>query len=165
MQSVPITTKVVSLNPVHGEVYSIQHLCGKVCQWLATGRWLSPGTPASSTNKTDRHDITEILLKVALNIITITLTLTFTKQTMLLKDSMNKFGIKYWTSNTLYISNFSNMGAPCLWICKKKYDYWWKNTDLQNLTGRLKLLNVLNRAIWLKPGRESHPLCLVWWAI
>jgi hypothetical protein len=28
----------------------------------------SPGTPASSTNKTDRHDITEILLKVALNI-------------------------------------------------------------------------------------------------
>jgi hypothetical protein len=25
MQSVPITTKVVSLNPVHGEVYSIQH--------------------------------------------------------------------------------------------------------------------------------------------
>jgi len=29
----------------------------------------SPGTPVSSTNKTDRHDIAEILLKVALNII------------------------------------------------------------------------------------------------
>ena len=28
-----------------------------------------PGTPISSTNKTDSHDITEILLKVALNII------------------------------------------------------------------------------------------------
>ena len=27
------------------------------------------GTPISSTNKTDRHDITEILLKVALNAI------------------------------------------------------------------------------------------------
>jgi hypothetical protein len=27
------------------------------------------GTPVSSTNKTDRHDITEILLKVALNTI------------------------------------------------------------------------------------------------
>jgi hypothetical protein len=25
VQSVPIPTKVVSLNPVHGEVYSIQH--------------------------------------------------------------------------------------------------------------------------------------------
>jgi len=29
--------------------------------------WLSPVIPVSSTNKTDRHDITEILLKVALN--------------------------------------------------------------------------------------------------
>ena len=47
-------------------------LCDKVCQWLATGRWFSPGTPVSSTNKTDRHDITEILLKVALNTTTLT---------------------------------------------------------------------------------------------
>ena len=30
------------------------------------------GTPASSSNKTDRHDISEILLKVALNILTLT---------------------------------------------------------------------------------------------
>ena len=44
-------------------------LCDKVWQWLATGRWFSPGTPVSSTNKTDHHDITEILLKVALNTI------------------------------------------------------------------------------------------------
>ena len=47
-------------------------LCKKVCQWLATGRWLSLGTPVSPTNKTDRHDITDILLKVALNTITLT---------------------------------------------------------------------------------------------
>jgi hypothetical protein len=33
---------------------------------LAHGRWFSPGTPASSTTKTGRHDIAEILLKVAL---------------------------------------------------------------------------------------------------
>jgi len=38
-------------------------------QWLATGRWYSPGPPVSSTNKTNRHDITEIMLKVALNTI------------------------------------------------------------------------------------------------
>ena len=38
-------------------------LCDKVCQWLATGRWFSPGTSVSSTNKSDRHDITKILLK------------------------------------------------------------------------------------------------------
>jgi hypothetical protein len=32
---------------------------------LAHGRWFSSGTPASSTTKTGRHDIAEILLKVA----------------------------------------------------------------------------------------------------
>ena len=36
----------------------------KVCQWLATGRWFSLGTPVSSTNK--YNIIAEILLKVAL---------------------------------------------------------------------------------------------------
>ena len=40
-----------------------------VCQWLATGQWFSLRTPISTTNKTDRHDITEIFLKVALNTI------------------------------------------------------------------------------------------------
>jgi hypothetical protein len=44
-------------------------LCDKVCQWLATGQWFSPGPSISSTNKTDCHEITEILLKVALNTI------------------------------------------------------------------------------------------------
>jgi hypothetical protein len=34
---------------------------------LAQGRWFSPGTLASSTTKTGRPDIAEILLKVALN--------------------------------------------------------------------------------------------------
>jgi hypothetical protein len=40
-----------------------------------TGQWFSPGTPVSSTNKTDLHDITEILLKVALNTIDLNLNL------------------------------------------------------------------------------------------
>jgi hypothetical protein len=47
----------------------------KVCQWLTAGRWFSHRTPVSSINKTDCHDITEILSKVTLN--TITLTPTF----------------------------------------------------------------------------------------
>ena len=68
MQSVPITTEFVGSNPVHGEVYSIQHYVIKfVSDMHATGRWFSD--PVFSTNKTDRHDITEILLKVALNTI------------------------------------------------------------------------------------------------
>ena len=48
-------------------------LCDKVCQWLATGWWFSLSTPVSSSNKTDSHDITEILLKVALNTINLKL--------------------------------------------------------------------------------------------
>ena len=43
--------------------------CDKVFQWLATGWWFSPGPSVSCTNITDSHDITEILLKVALNTI------------------------------------------------------------------------------------------------
>jgi hypothetical protein len=47
-------------------------LCDKVCQCLATGRCLSLSTQISSNNKTDRHEITEILLKFVLSTITIT---------------------------------------------------------------------------------------------
>ena len=45
------------------------------CTWYdimwysLAGRWFSLGTLVSSTNKTDCHDITEILFKVVLNII------------------------------------------------------------------------------------------------
>jgi len=38
----------------------------EVYQLLAHGRWFSPSTPASSTTKTGRHDIAEMLLKVVL---------------------------------------------------------------------------------------------------
>jgi len=40
------------------------------CQWLTTGQWHSA---VSTTNKDDLHDITELLSKVALNIIALTL--------------------------------------------------------------------------------------------
>ena len=40
-------------------------LCDKVCQWLAAGWLFSPGTTVSPANKTDHHDIAEILLEVA----------------------------------------------------------------------------------------------------
>jgi hypothetical protein len=33
--------------------------------YRGAGRWFSPGPPVSSTNKTDHHDIAEILLKAA----------------------------------------------------------------------------------------------------
>ena len=60
-----MTIDVVSSNLDQCEEY----ICDNVCQWLTTGRWFSPFPPVSSTNKTDRNDITEMLLKVALNTI------------------------------------------------------------------------------------------------
>ena len=55
-------------------LYKLQKRCtrhatasDKVYQLLAHGRWFSMCTPSSSTTKTGRHNIAEILLKVALN--------------------------------------------------------------------------------------------------
>ena len=67
-QCLPTLTLWVLIPPRRGVLDTT--LCDKICQWLATGRWFSPGIPVSSTNKTDRHDIAQILLKVALNTIT-----------------------------------------------------------------------------------------------
>ena len=54
---------------VHGEVYLIQHY---VIKFVSDLRQVL-STPVSSTNKTDRRDIAEISLKVALNTITLIL--------------------------------------------------------------------------------------------
>ena len=43
-------------------------LCDKICQWLAAGRWFSPDY---STNKTDCHDLTKLLLYVVLNTVSL----------------------------------------------------------------------------------------------
>ena len=92
VQSVPITANVVSSNPVRGEVYSIQYyVINFVCDLRQVGSF--PGTPVSSTNKTDRHDITtKILLKVALNIISQTKPL-YTKYNVILSLLISVF---YW---------------------------------------------------------------------
>ena len=66
IQSVPITTKVMRSNPAHDEVYSKQHYVVKYVSDLRQAggflRILRFPPP-----QTDRHDITKILLKVALN--------------------------------------------------------------------------------------------------
>ena len=71
-------------------------LCDTVCQWLTTGRWFSLDTPVSSTNKTYRHDITEILLKVALNTITLSLRLSDFDMYCSGKCLGKIFGRRYW---------------------------------------------------------------------
>ena len=52
----PITTDVVGSN--------------QNCQWFMAGRWFFLGVPVSFTNKPDRHDINEIVLKTALSYMT-----------------------------------------------------------------------------------------------
>ena len=66
-------------------------LCDKVCQCLVTGRWFSPGSLVSSTDKIDLHNITDILLKVVLNTITLTPFLTVATD---LKLSDTEYDIK-----------------------------------------------------------------------
>ena len=63
MQSIPITTKDVCWNATHGEVHSIQHEI-KFVRDMQHVSCLS-GTLVSSINKTDSHNIIEILLKMA----------------------------------------------------------------------------------------------------
>ena len=74
MQSVPITTKVASTNPVHGEVYSIKHYVIKfVSDLRQADGFLRVLLFPSPIKLTAMHNIAEILLKVALNTIALTL--------------------------------------------------------------------------------------------
>ena len=61
-----IITNGVNSNSVHDGVCSIQHF---VIKFVSDLRRFSPGTPVSSTSKTDCHDITDILLRAGLNTI------------------------------------------------------------------------------------------------
>jgi hypothetical protein len=58
-------------NPVHGEIYLIQH---HVIKFVSDLQQVGGFLRISSTNKTDHRDIAEILLKVALNTIHQTIT-------------------------------------------------------------------------------------------
>ena len=71
---------------------------------LAHGRWFSPGTPASSTTKTGRHDIAEILLKVALK---------FPKKSKKKKKNYWKFDIH----------EFKNPRLCLLWANHEHWDF------------------------------------------
>ena len=93
-------------------------LCDKVCQWLATGRWFSPGPPVSSTDKTDRHHITEILLKVALNTI---------KQSN--KHNLIHIFLLLWDMSSPLMFNYT----PCRWVLNIYITTrgWWQLIQLQ----------------------------------
>ena len=83
--------KVVSSNPGYGEVCLIQHYVinfvsdlRKVCVFCRYSD--------TSTNKTDHYDMTEILLKVALNTITLSLRLSFINHYLLFHAILQMIG-------------------------------------------------------------------------
>jgi hypothetical protein len=59
-------SKLNAMVQLHSLSKSNRDRSGIYTKWIARDWRFSPGPPVSSTNKTDRHDITEILLKVAL---------------------------------------------------------------------------------------------------
>ena len=125
----------MSSNPVHSEVYSTI-LCDKVCQWLATGRWFSPGTLVSSTNKTDCQNITEILSRVVLNTI----------------NQPSIFSCKKWCHYHLYMTKWQNL----ITILRRKKGwermFIWSHDLLSSLYNSLHLrpLTFHNSIFFLK---------------
>jgi hypothetical protein len=71
----------------HGKVNSIQHY---MIKFVSDLRQVGGFSSVSSTNKTDRHDITEILLKVALNTINQNLKPDYGTQSVNNKDRRQK---------------------------------------------------------------------------
>ena len=69
MQSVPISSNIVGLNPAHSKVHSMQHYAKM--KFISDLPQVGGLLCVSSSNKTDLHDIIEIMLKVALNTITL----------------------------------------------------------------------------------------------
>jgi hypothetical protein len=89
-------------------------------------RWLSTGTQISSTNKADRHDITEILLKVALNTITLSWIRTH-----------NFIGDRYWSGAAqLKKLRRAEGGAKMFGVFRvKNHDFTPKNRIFSNFRG------------------------------
>jgi hypothetical protein len=73
-----------------------------------THQWFSQGTPVSSTNKTDRNDITEILLKVELNTIDQTKPLMFYYHgdVIIINGTQKTYGKLFMTTIVVTIFSF-----------------------------------------------------------
>jgi hypothetical protein len=48
------------------------------------------------------------------------------------KDAINEFGIKYWTSNPVWVK-FQEHGSSFYVNIEEKYDYWWTKYGLEKI--------------------------------
>jgi hypothetical protein len=69
MPVVPVIKCILLLQEIHKKKIMYTEAGHYIITLIVDYEWFSLGPPVYSTNKTDRHDITEILLKVALNTI------------------------------------------------------------------------------------------------
>jgi hypothetical protein len=109
----------------------------KVYQLLAHGRWFSPGTPASSTTKIGRHDIAEILLKVALNIKSnhnqiVNFATTFSITTFCLCLGIYDVRVRVMAFNT----------PSTIFQYRGSQFYWWRKPEYSQVTDKLLSHNV-----------------------
>jgi hypothetical protein len=123
VQSVPITTKVVSSNPTKAGCTRYKF----VIKFVSDLWWFSSGTPLSSTNKIAYHDIAEILLKVAQN--TITLWTTLTHRNLIFNRGhnwwqiINKITFQILTVHTFYMFPPQKKNWRVINVTRKKTDF------------------------------------------
>jgi hypothetical protein len=103
----------------------------------------SPGTPVSSTNKTNCHDITEIVLKVALNTIALTSTL------LNIKIILRKL-----KSSAMFVSIYRIMVIE-RWIYNENHNLY-KLLKMPTLIRYLMLRKVKNMCYAQGMGRHSQ---------
>ena len=89
----------------------------------------SPGTPVSSTNKTDRYDIAEILLKVALNTMNQTMPCTTELLLIIQFEEMHKtiYVFKY---EIVFIYDYPSTHIPMAAVSKLSHDSVTKGLHL-----------------------------------
>ena len=123
-------------------------LCDKVCQWLDTGGWFSP---VSSTNKTDRHDITKIFLKVASN--------TINKQTKPIHCDRSWDWSPVWLQKRLFMCDllFSARYTTLNWLARSRYNtFKWSDLFQCDRTIKVQSGVLLNR-IYPIEFETKHP--------
>jgi hypothetical protein len=102
------------------------------------GLWFSPSTPVSSTNKTDHHDITEILLKVVLNTITITI-----YRRHYINSGSRQFSVLDQDSFQYWIITIFNIGSRQFSILDHNNSQYWIITILNIRSRQFSILLII----------------------
>jgi len=130
-----------------------------VCQWVPVGRWFSPGIPVSSTYKTDRHDITQILLKVALSVvITSSLTLKNLENMNELSTQHKKIGNKNHLCTNMIIEIWWRLSLQQYWEINMIHTQTLENLNKYHLCTHIMKIRVNSIRVYLKSFKHSQKL-------